>query len=160
MDAADEVELEKTPPQAPKQEELIPPPPKPNKARAGTLAEVCIYCREVGLTTADAEWVWEKWENQTNWHNGKGKIRDWKSTVRTWKMQLLFPSQRNRPRDYSQTPPAEPKAPAKPLGDLFQEFLAAQGSPRLREDARSWSTYDDLPTGVRDDFAEWRARKR
>ena len=62
-------------------------------ARARTLDEVKSFCRELDLPDSDAEYLWEKW-NGSGWKNGSSAIRDWRSTVRSWRVAGYLPSQK------------------------------------------------------------------
>lgn len=61
-----------------------------NKA---TQQEIADFCKEVGLPTEDAEWVFWKWESN-NWSNGNKAIKNWRATIRCWKAGGFFPSQK------------------------------------------------------------------
>jgi hypothetical protein len=51
------------------------------------------YCSSLGLPESDAEAVFAKWQGN-GWTNRGQKIRDWKATIRSWKLQGYLPSQR------------------------------------------------------------------
>lgn len=67
---------------------------KKNKGKAKSMEEVIEFCESINLTKADGEIQWDKWEGN-GWMNGKGKIKDWKATIRSWKRQGYMPSQQN-----------------------------------------------------------------
>ncbi len=64
-----------------------------DKARAQTLDEVRSFCRGLDLPDSDAEYLWEKW-NGSGWKNGSSAIKDWRSTVRSWRVAGYLPSQK------------------------------------------------------------------
>lgn len=64
------------------------------KKRAESEAELVQYCVQRGLKETDGQWLWAKWEGN-GWRNGKEPIRDYECTVRQWKLQGIFPSQKN-----------------------------------------------------------------
>jgi uncharacterized protein YdaU (DUF1376 family) len=112
-----------------------------NKSRAGSLEEVIIFCREIGLPRADAEWFWHKCE-ANRWTNGGKRILDWQQTLRSWKAGGYVPSIKNpekgkppRPRTApvprpEGRPSPMPRDPAKEAD--FQRRLAewkAKGRP-------------------------------
>lgn len=51
------------------------------------------YCTELGLPRTDAEAVFAKWQGN-GWTNKGEPIRDWKATIRSWKLQGYLPSQK------------------------------------------------------------------
>lgn len=51
------------------------------------------YCISLGLPAQDGEACFAKWQGN-NWSNGGQPIRDWKATIRSWKLQGYLPSQR------------------------------------------------------------------
>jgi len=65
-----------------------------SKARAKTLDEISAFCSELQLPTSDAEFLWNKW-NGCGWRNGGTAIKDWRATVRSWKVAGYMPSQKN-----------------------------------------------------------------
>lgn len=73
--------------------DLFPDPPKSRKDR-GTFDEVLDYCTELDLAEKDGEWFFDKCEG-CGWKNGGAPIKDWKATVRQWKIQGYFPSQKS-----------------------------------------------------------------
>ncbi len=66
------------------------PEPKTAKQKA-TLSEVTAFCESIGLPATDAEWFYEKNEGN-GWKNGGKAIRDWKATLRSWKIAKYLPS--------------------------------------------------------------------
>lgn len=74
---------------------LIDVPTDPKKKARGTLAEIQVYAKEKGLTSNDAEWFWEKME-ENEWKVAKQPVKDWKGRVRQWKLLNAFPSQNQR----------------------------------------------------------------
>lgn len=65
------------------------------KSRASNLMEIETFFLELELQKSDAEWFWFKCE-ANGWTNGGEKIKDWKSTVRSWKAGKFIPSQKNK----------------------------------------------------------------
>lgn len=51
------------------------------------------YCTSLGLLCTDGEAVFAKWQGN-GWTNKGEPIRDWKATIRSWKLQGYMPSQR------------------------------------------------------------------
>lgn len=74
--------------------ELFPPEPKPRKDR-GTLEEIQDYCIELGLPETDGTWFFDKCEG-CGWKNGGSAIKDWKATIRQWRLQHFLPSQKTQ----------------------------------------------------------------
>ena len=64
------------------------------KARASSSEEMAEYCESIGLERTDGGAAWDKW-NGNGWKNGSNPIKDWKSTIRSWKAQGYMPSQKN-----------------------------------------------------------------
>lgn len=64
------------------------------KARARSLDEVMAFCKEISLTSSDAEWFWHKCEGN-GWANGGAAIKDWRQTLRSWKAAGYVPSAKN-----------------------------------------------------------------
>jgi len=78
-------------------------------------SQIIQYCISLGLPASDGKAVFAKWQGN-NWTNGGQAIRDWKATIRSWKLQGYLPSQRLRknevvvvPKQFhkSEPPPAE-----------------------------------------------------
>lgn len=99
---------------------------KKRKERAADLGEVLTFCREIGLTRADAEWFWHKCEGN-GWLNGGKPILDWKATLRSWKAGGYVPSIKNpergkppRARTEQATKRYEPP-PSQPVADPVAE---------------------------------------
>jgi len=67
--------------------------------------EVEDFCTSIDLKPSDGEAMWLRWQAQ-----GYGKTRDWKATIRQWKIQGYHPSQKQS------QPSTHPKQPA-PLYD-------------------------------------------
>lgn len=51
------------------------------------------YCKEIGLPSTDGSACFNKWEGN-GWTNRGEPIKDWKATIRSWKLQGYMPSQR------------------------------------------------------------------
>lgn len=66
---------------------------KVGKARAGSQNELVAFCVGEGLPESDGIYLWLKWE-ANGWINGSSKIKDWKGTVRSWKVANYLPSQK------------------------------------------------------------------
>lgn len=71
------------------------PPARKSKAR-GTLEELKAYAVEIGHPASDGEACFHKWEGN-GWINGKASIKDWRSTMRSWKLQGYLTSQSHKP---------------------------------------------------------------
>jgi hypothetical protein len=72
-----------------------------SKSRPKNQTEVETFCISIGLQPSDGEAMWLRWQSQ-----GFGKTRDWKATIRQWKIQGYHPSQKQS------QPPPHPKQPA------------------------------------------------
>lgn len=66
-----------------------------------TQSEAEQYCVSLGLPHTDGTTVFEKWQGN-GWINGKTPIRDWKATIRSWKLQGFMPSQ--KPKESGRKP--------------------------------------------------------
>lgn len=69
------------------------------KARC-TREELISFCLEIGLQSIDGESMFEHWEGN-GWKNGSNTVKDWKSTVRKWKLHGWHPSQKQQPQKAS-----------------------------------------------------------
>lgn len=58
-----------------------------------TEPEITAFCKELGLSPTDAEWVFYKWLGN-GWKNDGKPIKSWKATIRCWKAGGFFPSQK------------------------------------------------------------------
>lgn len=65
----------------------------PEKKGKPDQAEIEAFCESVGLPKSDGEATFLKWEGN-GWSNGGKSIKDWKATVRSWKLQGYMPSQK------------------------------------------------------------------
>lgn len=75
------------------------PPSDFRKSKArGTKPEVVDYAKEIELTHTDGDWFFDKCEG-CGWKNGKSAIRDFRATMRSWKAQGYFPSQKPQTRN-------------------------------------------------------------
>ena len=52
------------------------------------------YCKEIGLPESDGTACFNKWVGN-GWTNRGEPIKDWRATIRSWKLQGYLPSQRN-----------------------------------------------------------------
>lgn len=59
----------------------------------GTIEEVKIFCLSIELPTTDAEWFFYKCQGN-GWKNNGEPIKDWKATIRAWKVGGFMPSQK------------------------------------------------------------------
>jgi hypothetical protein len=62
------------------------------KARASSKEEVTEYCLKKGLKKEDGEWFFFHCVGN-GWTNKGQPIRDWKATLRTWRIRKFLPSQ-------------------------------------------------------------------
>lgn len=86
-----------------------------------TLAEAIAFAVELGQPESDGEACFHKWEGN-GWKNGDNAVKDWKATMRSWKIAGYLPSQRQRvkvERNGAYTPE---RAHAKLAGRDPQEF--------------------------------------
>jgi len=58
-----------------------------------TLDESREFAASIGLPSSDGEACWHKWEGN-GWKNGGNAIKDWKATMRSWKVAGYMPSQK------------------------------------------------------------------
>lgn len=75
------------------------------------------YCRSLGLPISDGTACFNKWVGN-GWTNRGEGIRDWKATIRSWKLQGYLPSQRPKQESGKY---ARPKEPA-PTGAAYKPF--------------------------------------
>lgn len=69
--------------------------PSPTKSKAkGSLEDLKSFAVEIGLPASDGEATFYKWEGN-GWKNAGKAVKDWKSTMRSWKAIQCFPSQKN-----------------------------------------------------------------
>lgn len=76
------------------------PRPKISK-RKGPVEDVIAYAREKGLEEDDGRWFFDKCEG-CGWKNKGEPIIDWMATMRSWKKQGYFPSQKPEIRNGKQ----------------------------------------------------------
>lgn len=60
-----------------------------------TLAEAIAFAVELGQPESDGEACFHKWEGN-GWKNGDNAVKDWRATMRSWKIAGYLPSQRLR----------------------------------------------------------------
>lgn len=65
-----------------------------------SLEEARSFCKEIGLPESDGESFFYKCEGN-GWRNNTQPIKDWKSTVRHWKIAGYMPSQKQRQGQFS-----------------------------------------------------------
>lgn len=82
----------------------------PAKKARGTFEEILAYARELELSPMDAEWFWEKMQ-ENDWKVGKDPVKDWKGRVRQWKLLSAFPSQKQSNGQHGA--PARSSGPAR-----------------------------------------------
>lgn len=63
--------------------------------KKGSIEEVKDFCRSIEVPEMDADYFFNKWEG-SGWRNGGQPIRDWKSTIRSWKAAGYLPSQKGK----------------------------------------------------------------
>ena len=63
------------------------------KRSKGTREEVIQYCLLVKLTREDGEWFYEK-NVGSGWKVNGRPINDWQATINAWRIQKIFPSQK------------------------------------------------------------------
>lgn len=110
-------------------------------ARTESRDEFDGFIREAGLYANDAEWLWNKWE-ANGWVNGKSKIKDWRATVRAWKAQRYFPSQ--KPNGQSQPWPKERDASEpKEVSEFEKDYMAILRANIAKEEAELYKDHPD-----------------
>jgi hypothetical protein len=84
----------------------LPGMPVPsNPMRRGTLKDVRALCIEIGLTSSDGDFLFEKWEGN-GWKVNDHPIRDWRMTAKAWKrVGNIFPSQKQAMQRNNGKPP-------------------------------------------------------
>jgi hypothetical protein len=75
-----------------------------------TLSEISLFCHANGLTHADAEATFHKWEANKFTNNGR-PIKNWEATIRAWKASGFMPSQKKQVNGT----PALPGLTSRPL---------------------------------------------
>jgi hypothetical protein len=70
-----------------------PKPARKKPAATGTLDELKAFAQEIGLPASDGEATFFKWEGN-GWKNGNNSVKDWRSTMRSWKAAGYMPSQK------------------------------------------------------------------
>lgn len=109
------------------------------------------FIREVGLYANDAEWLWNKWE-ANGWVNGKNKIKDWRATVRAWKVQQYFPSQKTDGRCVPW--PTEREDATDEVHEFEKDYMAILLANVAKEEAELYKDHPDNWTQE-----EWAARQ-
>lgn len=59
----------------------------------GTLEDLQAFAREIGLPESDGESMFHHWEGN-GWKNGTTPVKDWKASIRKWKLNKWLPSQK------------------------------------------------------------------
>lgn len=85
---------------------LEPDPPTGTLKARGSLAEVIAHAVKIELQEIDGQWFFDKCEG-CGWKNGKTAIRDFRATMRSWKAQGYFPSQKPAQRNGKPTVKAD-----------------------------------------------------
>jgi hypothetical protein len=100
-----------------------------SKGKAESKDDVEKFCESIGLPKSDGEWFWYKCEG-TEWENGGNKIKDWKSTIRSWKVAAYMPSQKNgKTHTRAETPKPLPRPAIDP--EKWEAFLVDQYPPHV-----------------------------
>lgn len=73
-------------------------------AARGTKDEFIAYAVEKELLPSDGEWLFDKML-AGGWKRGGEPVRDWRATLRTWKEQRYFPSQKLSDRNHNNQKP-------------------------------------------------------
>jgi hypothetical protein len=120
-------------------------------ARTESRDEFDAFIREVGLFANDAEWLWNKWE-ANGWVNGKNKIKDWRATVRAWKVQQYFPSQKTDGRCVPW--PTEREDATDEVHEFEKDYMAILLAKVAKEEAELYKDHPDNWTPE-----EWAARQ-
>jgi len=63
------------------------------KASRPSEDEIITYCRTIDLPASDGASCFAKWEGN-GWTNNRAPIKDWKATIRAWKIAEYLPSQK------------------------------------------------------------------
>lgn len=118
----------------------------------GTEQEISDYCREIGLYPRDAEYLWNKWEG-TGWMVSGKAIKDWRATVRSWKLQGYLPSQKSpSPSDCwpSEPSPQNDIDPSEELRAKLEWNIKARKEREAAEQAELCEAPEDIPPHERD----------
>jgi len=75
-----------------------------------TLDDCKEFCKSVGLPETDGEWFFYKCEG-CDWKNNGKPIKDWKATIRAWKLAGHMASQKQLPNGHLANPPKVQKDP-------------------------------------------------
>jgi uncharacterized protein YdaU (DUF1376 family) len=59
----------------------------------GTLEELSAFAVEIGMPSSDGEALFHRWQGN-GWFNSGQPIKDWKATMRSWKLYGYMPSQK------------------------------------------------------------------
>lgn len=110
------------------------------------------FCREQKLLRSDGEWFWNKGLS-SGWKNGGKPIADWKATIRAWKAQLYFPSQKQG------VAPIERKDSAEKAAELIASVKSAGGFAEwLQENYHRNNSPETTPETVLMEFLEHRRK--
>lgn len=66
---------------------------KEDKRRPTTEKETIEYCLTLGLNKDDGRYFWSHWQ-ANGFTNNKSPIKDWRATIRSWKLARHCPSQK------------------------------------------------------------------
>jgi hypothetical protein len=69
------------------------PSKEPKAFEKPTVEEVREFCSSQGIFQNDADWFWFKCEGN-GWKNGGKAIKNWRATLRSWKLAGYLPSQK------------------------------------------------------------------
>jgi hypothetical protein len=111
-------------------------PKQPANKSKGSIEEVKAFCKSIGLPEADGEWFFYKSEGN-GWKNNGVPIKDWKATIRAWRMANHLPSQKN----------PQPKPPPAAISDAQQRIEWNQELTRATRELESLGRASDYPEG-------------
>ena len=108
------------------------------KARPENQKEVEDFCVSLDLKPSDGEAMWLRWQSQ-----GYGKTRDWKATIRQWKIQGYHPSQKQSqplPHPKQPAPIYDKLPPTREVSDeefLKHQHIAKEAADKFREEQQA-----------------------
>lgn len=95
----------------------------------GSVGEITEYSVKLGLPASDGQWAFDKWEGN-GWKNGGAPIKDWKATIRAWKIAGHMASQKNGTRMEPELPDRTDELGPCNTDQLYAEAAAKMGLTR------------------------------
>lgn len=79
------------------------------------------YCVELGLPRSDGAAIFNKWIGN-GWVNGGEPIRDWRATIRSWKLHGYLPSQKPQRNGFKQPESKSGLLPQRKIWDTIKQM--------------------------------------